>query len=131
MDKVRPLLLIVDDHKLLSEFLNDFYSEHFDVIVFNDGKEAQSFIRTSGSAIDAALIDLHMPLIDGDELIDEILLVSPSACIRLITGDIQNDKVKTALINFGISTIPKPFEITDLEQFQQSVFAKFLDVSGF
>lgn len=126
---MRPLLLIVDDHKLLSDFLNDFYKEHFDVIVFNDGKEAQNFIRVSGSAVDAALIDLHMPLIDGDELIDEILLVSPDASIRLITGDIRNEKVKLTLINYGIFTIPKPFDINHLEQFQHSVFAKYLNVS--
>lgn len=111
---------------MLSEFLADYFRPQFDVVVFNDGFEAKKFIQNTAHHIDGAVINLYMPLIGGEELVSEILAINSKSEIRMISDRLYDAKSNVLNEKYGIVTIPKPFDMVMLEQFQQAVSAKHL-----
>jgi two-component system response regulator AtoC len=54
-----------------------------------DGEEVLRFLRTSGQSIDAVLLDLIMPNIDGLEALVEIRRADPALPVIVLSGDFQ------------------------------------------
>jgi DNA-binding NtrC family response regulator len=78
-------ILIVDDEPLIRETLAEYLTqEGFETAVCGSGEEAlQAAERRS---FDAALCDLHLPGIDGIELLERLQQLSPATVVLLITA---------------------------------------------
>ncbi|HEX6550796.1 MAG TPA: response regulator, partial [Gammaproteobacteria bacterium] len=77
-DELRPVILVADDNainrKLLATLLRQ---NHYRVLEAGDGEE---LIRlAAGEHWDAALVDIHMPDMDGMEATQKLLAMSPGA----------------------------------------------------
>ncbi|MCT4625077.1 MAG: response regulator transcription factor [Schleiferiaceae bacterium] len=64
-------IIIVDDEPMMRLLLKQIFNSQYEVHVFNDGKEALSWMY-AGSIPDAAVIDLQMPEMNGYELLDHL-----------------------------------------------------------
>jgi len=64
-------ILIVDDSESIREVVSfTLENEGYDVLIGEDGKDALKFF--DGRQIDLLITDLHMPIMDGIELIREV-----------------------------------------------------------
>src|SRR3989442_6526072 len=78
-------LLIVDDEPIIRESLGEFLTqEGFAVSVAGAAEEALRLAQDTH--FELALCDIHLPGIDGIELLDRLLKISPDTFVMLITA---------------------------------------------
>ncbi len=68
-DLFERTILIVDDEAINREILGNIIQNEYKVIYAADGKEALERIHSEGSAISLVLLDLLMPVMDGNEVL--------------------------------------------------------------
>jgi len=78
-------VLIVDDELLIRDTLAEFLAqEGFEVVACDDGEKALAL--ASERRFDIALCDVQLPGIDGIELLERLLKISPQTFILLVTA---------------------------------------------
>ena len=81
-------VLIVDDEtpflQSLAEGLGDFHSGSLNVILADNGKKAIEILRTI--TIDVVVTDLRMPVADGYELLEYLMLNLPDLPVIVMTA---------------------------------------------
>jgi DNA-binding NtrC family response regulator len=78
-------ILVVDDELLIRETLVEYLSqEGFSVVACSTGEEALE--RAFDRRFDIALCDVHLPGLDGLELLDRLQSISPETFVLLITA---------------------------------------------
>ncbi len=83
-NRSRPKLLIVDDEELITELLQEFLADDYDLEVFNDSLKALARIKEN--VFDLILTDLKMPKASGALVIEAIRKHQPKTSIILLTG---------------------------------------------
>jgi DNA-binding response OmpR family regulator len=66
----KPVLLIVDDHEEILEYLTHYLSNQFEIVTAGNGMEAMEIFRKQ--TIGLVVSDVMMPVMDGFELCREI-----------------------------------------------------------
>lgn len=66
------IFLVDDDRFLLSMYATKFQSSGHKVIFFTSGRELLSALREQPQKIDALLLDIVMPDMDGFEILEEL-----------------------------------------------------------
>ena len=95
-------ILIADDHPLIAEGIkNTFdYQKDFEVVaVVNNGKEALDFI--SRNAVDIALLDINMPIMDGVECAKQIIENHKNVKVAMLSMHQESSIIKN-LIEIGV-----------------------------
>jgi two-component system, chemotaxis family, chemotaxis protein CheY len=103
-------ILIVDDSESIRDVVNfTLQNEGYAVLVGNDGKDALKHLN--GQEIDLVITDLHMPEMDGIELIKEIRKMDTYSRIPILflTTESQNNKKMEAKDAGATGWIIKPF----------------------
>ena len=103
-------VLIVDDSESIREVVSfTLQSEGYDVLVGVDGEDALKFL--DGRHIDIVITDLHMPNIDGLELIRRIRKIDSykHMPILFLTTESQAEKKMEAKEAGATGWIIKPF----------------------
>jgi len=78
-------ILIVDDEALIRETLSEYLTqEGFAVSACATGKEALE--RAAEQLFEVVLCDVQLPDVEGLDLLDRLLRLSPSSCVLLITA---------------------------------------------
>src|SRR5438477_902866 len=78
-------VLIVDDEPLIRDTLGEYLGqEGFAVTTCADGESALEL--AAGRRFDVALCDVQLPGIDGIELLERLLKISPQTLVLLITA---------------------------------------------
>jgi DNA-binding NtrC family response regulator len=81
----RANILVVDDELLIRETLVEYLTqEGFTVIACSSGEEALE--QAEERRFDIALCDVHLPGLDGLELLDRLQRISPETFVLLITA---------------------------------------------
>jgi two-component system, chemotaxis family, chemotaxis protein CheY len=103
-------ILIVDDSESIREVVSfTLESEGFKVLVGVDGKDALRFL--DGNAIDLIITDLHMPVMNGIELIKEVRRMENYSRVPILflTTESQTAKKMEAKEAGATGWIIKPF----------------------
>lgn len=103
-------ILIVDDSESIREVVSfTLENEGYKVLVGVDGKDALKFL--DGTEIDLVITDLHMPVMDGIELIREIRKMEKYQRIPILflTTESQAAKKMEAKEAGATGWIIKPF----------------------
>ncbi len=113
-------LLVADDEQKICRLLETFFAERgFSVLVANDGEAAISCIRTERPHL--VLLDLHMPGLDGFDVIKEARAVDNTIKIIVITA-IEDEETLERVKSLGAADyVIKPFS---LEYLQEEVLTK-------
>src|SRR5262245_51396032 len=84
-------ILIVDDEPLIRDTLAEYLGqEGFAITACGDGEQALAL--AAAQSFDVALCDVQLPGLDGIELLERLLKVSPQTFVLLITayGTVEN-----------------------------------------
>jgi len=104
--------LLDDDPSVLKGLGRLFASADFLAETFSDPEEFLRYARTHRPAV--ALVDVHMPQMNGLEVQSRLREISPSTRVIIFTG--KNDPlVRSTALNAGASAfITKPFDDEEL-----------------
>lgn len=104
-------LLVVDDIELNRMVLNELFSDEFDVIEAENGKDALEKVYRNIDDLSLILLDLVMPVMDGFDVLRKLNETGIINTIPVIMITIENDDEKTLLgYKLGVSDlINKPF----------------------
>jgi CheY-like chemotaxis protein len=106
----RPLVLVVDDQPAVLHVLVRSLAHHgFSGCLATSGRQALELFRTHQEAIRIALIDQHMPGMDGVETMQALLQLKPSLRCAIITGIPDEDEVLRAA--GALCVLTKPFHM--------------------
>jgi len=109
----RALVLICDDHPLMSHGLRALLKPNFPVVgVVNDGREVIDEIERSRP--DIILLDLSMPHRNGLELIPDIAKLFPALKILVVTMHVDRALADLALQKGAHGFIPKEASAEEL-----------------
>ena len=108
-------ILVVDDEPVVREMARELLEvAGFDVIEASDGHEAVDRFRSQGDAIDAILLDMTMPGMNGAEALAEIRKIEPHARVILTSGYDGQDTVASLSGAEGVAFLQKPYRARTL-----------------
>lgn len=111
----RGVVLVVDDEELVREVTQDILEGHgFDVLSAADGREALEIFEQRSAEIDAVILDLTMPNVDGEEAFRRMRARDPAVKILLMSGYSQK-RARKRLEGEGLAGfLHKPFRPDEL-----------------
>lgn len=111
-EKIRQLILIVDDSELNRALLSEMLKDDFKILEASNGRECLGALEQYGMGISLVLLDINMPVMDGFEVlvqmnrnhwIEDIPVV-------MISSDDTESNIKRAY-DMGVSDyIRRPFD---------------------
>ena len=119
----KPTILIVEDEDYVRDFLGLLLKEHYDVLNAANGIEAINQINVN-EQIDLILLDLHMPGINGLDLLrtlkKEVKREIPVIIVTAYSSpEIRNESMELGARDF----ISKPFSVESLEKSIKKIIA--------
>jgi len=114
-DRTSYILVVDDDDTLLKFFkihLNKFFSR---VIVVKNAKEAIATLREK--EIDLVLSDIHMPRMNGLDLMKRVRKINSAIPVLLISGAMLNEEEEQLAEEMSDGFLRKPFSVDDLHSF--------------
>ena len=112
----KKTILIVDDSDIVRSVIEKIFKEEFDLLQAVDGQEAINIISENKN-IDAMLLDLNMPNVDGFGVLDflkanNLFVKIP---VSIITGNDETETDKKAFEYPIIDILKKPFNELSLK----------------
>jgi two-component system, cell cycle sensor histidine kinase and response regulator CckA len=110
----RACVLVAEDEDMVRELALDVLDAHgFDAIGARHGGEALSLFCTHAERIDAVLLDLSMPVLDGAHVLGEMRKQKP--CVRVVlTSGYDSSEAEVADASGSISFLQKPYRAEQL-----------------
>jgi PAS domain S-box-containing protein len=110
---IPPTILIVDDDPQMCNSIEKLLREDgHQPMISNSGLEAMEWV--SKHNIDIVLLDILMPEIDGFQVFDNIIQVSPDTLVIIMTGMTSFEIAVEALRRGAHNYLKKPFEPEEL-----------------
>ncbi len=109
------LLLVVDDEETVRVVAKEILERQgFTTLVAADGREAIALFETHGDKIAAALVDLTMPEIDGQELMEALRAMRPGLPVVITSGYSEEDIMERFSNAPPAAFIKKPYGSREL-----------------
>ncbi len=107
-------ILVVDDSAFIRMALKKILAEfkHMDIIEAASGEQAVAQVEKNKP--DLILLDLVLPDISGDEVLDKIMKIDPGANVIMITAIGQKSIIDKCMKSGAKDYITKPFDNVDL-----------------
>jgi DNA-binding NtrC family response regulator len=106
---------ILDDDPAQLDMLSTVIANlGYEAITTADPEEALKLIRRGRCRL--ALVDVHMPSMNGYEFLDQALRSDPGAHILLMTGNYTLDSALEAIRRGATDFLPKPIDLTHLKK---------------
>jgi two-component system cell cycle sensor histidine kinase/response regulator CckA len=114
---VRSKVLVVDDAELVRTMCRKALERHgFEVLVAGGGSEAVALYRRLHSSLDAVVLDMMMPDMDGLEVNQALREIDASVPVLFISGNSATD-MRERLANVEcVGFLSKPFGPSELAQ---------------
>jgi len=116
-NKVKALrkgkILLVDDEAIVRLMARQFL-ERLGFEVFEAGDGVQALEQFRAARPDLVVLDMGMPIMDGDECFGELRRLDPHARVLIISGFAPRSTIDRLMQNGAIGIIDKPFEFDEL-----------------
>ena len=108
-------ILVIEDEQSLRDLMKAlFVPRGYKLLVAADGVEAVNVLMSEPSRIDAILLDLNLPRMNGLEVYRNIRRLRPDAKVIVISGNITPE-ARQELVALGQNDfVPKPYSLEDL-----------------
>lgn|SRR5689334_14699425 len=108
-----PRILIVDDEDDLRLLLHESLEGHgYDITSASDGDEAIELLKRQ--RFDLALLDIHMPNVNGIQVLKYIKEHSPHTRAVMLTGYADLSHAMEAKEHGAVEFIGKPYKLNDI-----------------
>ena len=118
-------ILVVDDEEsvriVTARMLENF---GFSVLKASDGREGVETFRKNSSDIQAVVLDMTMPHLNGDEAFREIRRINPAARVLLLSGYNEQDATDRFAGKGLAGFLQKPFRPDDLREKLRTILEK-------
>jgi PAS domain S-box-containing protein len=115
-------ILIVDDEEIVRQAARHTLESYgYQTLTASDGAEAVRIFRAKGNMMAAVLLDLTMPVMNGEEAIDEILASHPGIRVIVSTGYDHREAVARFSRKRVAGYLQKPYTSRQLAEKVQSV----------
>ncbi len=115
MDKVKKVILIVDDNEALVDALDTLLAEDYEVISATDAYQALEVLNFKEPAL--IFLDCFMPGYNGLQLLREIRQMKLASRVVIITAA-EAGLVEDEIQNLGVDGfLHKPFNVQDIQEF--------------
>src|SRR5947208_11815152 len=102
-------VLVVDEEEIMREILETLLTrEGYDVRVASSGAEGVDIARAP--PVDAALVDIMMPGLDGIATLDELKRIDEDLAVIIITAYASVESAISAMKSGAFDYITKPFK---------------------
>ena len=106
----RGLILVVDDEEWVRDVVSEYLKQYgFGVLTAESGETALSIFKETSARIDVAIVDMSMPDMDGLNLYDEMLRISPYVKVILSSGYAEQQIAKQCENRSLAGFIQKPY----------------------
>ena len=107
-------VLIVDDETHITDVIEEhFTSLGYEVDVVHSG--AAALLQAAAVRPDVVLLDVNMPEVSGDQVLDRLRAIDPTVPIVMLTANADEDLARTFLRRGALDYIAKPFQLAALE----------------
>ncbi len=110
------VLLVEDDVALRSVYVRLLQSQGYTVLDAASGEEADRLITNYTRGIDVLITDMIMGKMNGLELSERMLSVSPATKVLYISGHMPDESMRREVLRPGTAFIQKPFAPEALQQ---------------
>jgi CheY-like chemotaxis protein len=99
-------VLVVDNDHFTGTYVSTLLKNDYDVIVVRNGREAiENYVKYAPHVV---LLDIHMPDMDGHEILSTLRAIDPSTAAVIVTGDADDDQIFAAAREGAIAFLRKP-----------------------
>ena len=113
-DLFERTILIVDDEAINREILGNIVQSEYKVIYAENGKEALDKIHSEGAAISLVLLDLLMPVMDGNAVLkamnDEGIITDIPVIVLTSEKSSEIESLKLGAADF----LTKPYDLPEV-----------------
>ena len=93
MAALRPCILVVDDDPSVAGMLHDALDAWgYDIILASNGREGLHVLAKQ--AIDGILLDIHMPVMGGETMLDEIRWLGYQTPVVVMSGGLDESSLR-------------------------------------
>ena len=117
-------MLIVDDDQLIGWALEKgLPGENLSVTIVETGQDA--LLEIGKNHYHLVLLDIHLPDINGLELLGEIRRKSPDSRIFITSADVSESNKEKAISGGACQFLEKPFSISAIQSLLRSAFGDY------
>jgi two-component system cell cycle sensor histidine kinase/response regulator CckA len=111
-----PRILVVDDEpQLLRILVFSLRRDGFDVLAAASGREAIDLYSKNHGQVDAVIMDVNLPDIDGRSTVEILRELNPDVLCCFITGNTSRSG-EEKLLERGAFLLQKPFVASEVSQ---------------
>ncbi|MDQ6765972.1 MAG: response regulator [Verrucomicrobiota bacterium] len=122
---LKQRIMVVDDEKMLLILTGELLREAgFEVVTAESGFECLDVFRVNPSKFDLVLLDLNMPLMDGEETFQRLRGLRPDVRVLLCTGCVQQERLNHMLEAGLCGFIQKPLGPGEYVSSVRAILAK-------
>jgi signal transduction histidine kinase/ActR/RegA family two-component response regulator len=115
-------VLVVDDEEMVCALAKEILLFlGYQVVTCSDGVEGVEYYRQHHRQIDACILDVMMPRMDGYETFRQMRLINPEAKVIIMTGYSLNEDTHHSILVGVSGFIKKPFETAELSALLHAV----------
>jgi CheY-like chemotaxis protein len=104
-------IMVVDDEPMALVLSKHVLSQAgFLVVTANSGLECLDLYRARPERFDLILLDLTMPLVDGEETFNRLREIDPKAVVLLNTGFIEEHRLEQMMANGLAGFVRRPYQ---------------------
>jgi signal transduction histidine kinase len=107
------ILLVDDEETVLNLGKRMLERSGFSVITATDGKQGVGLFREHADQISCVLLDMTMPLMNGEEALLELRKIRPNVPVILLSGYDEKELMKRCSLSGLNGFIQKPYELSD------------------
>ncbi len=108
-------VLVVDDEVNITSIVEEhFASLGYTVDVAHDG--AAALIQAAAVRPDVVLLDVTMPKVSGDEVLERLHAIDPTLPVVILTGNADESLARSFLHRGALDYVAKPFQLETLER---------------
>jgi CheY-like chemotaxis protein len=118
-------IMLVDDEKMLLILTSEIMKEAgYEVVTAQSGFECLDQFRIAGRKFDLVLLDLNMPLMDGEETFHRLRALKPDLRVMLCTGYVQQERLNHMLEAGLCGFVQKPLGPREYLESVRAVLAR-------
>ncbi len=118
------ILLVDDDEFIRSLGQRILEKSGYSVITAGNGREAVDIFKQKRDEISLVILDLIMPVMDGNQCLEEILRIDPGAKVLIATGHSPDGATEANLEGMATGFVRKPYNLGELLKSVRDVLMK-------